>query len=89
MREEVPGELPAGVREKLIALTAEFGLHYAAADFIVTPGEKHVFLEINAAGEWFWLQERAGLPIAQAIADVLTSAPGARRINRRLFCGDL
>jgi hypothetical protein len=30
-----------------------------------------VFLEVNAGGEWFWLQRTPGLPIADAIARVL------------------
>jgi glutathione synthase/RimK-type ligase-like ATP-grasp enzyme len=66
-----PYQLPAQVESSLLALTAEFGLNYAAADFIVTPGGEHVFLEINAGGEWFWLQRAPGLPIAEALADTL------------------
>ena len=35
---------------------------------------QHWFLELNPNGEWGWLQ-RAGLPIAAALAEVLTGAP--------------
>lgn len=73
-----PYELPGEVEAKLLDLATYFGLNYAAADFIVTPDDRHVFLEINACGEWFWL-ERAGLPIADAIAEVLVE-PAARRV---------
>lgn len=72
-------ELPEAVRRPLVALTAAFGLRYAAADFIVTPEGRIVFLEINAAGEWFWLQERPGLPIAEHIAALL---------DEKARCGD-
>lgn len=38
-----------------------------------------MFLEINAAGEWFWLQERPGLPVAEHIAALLNekARPGS------------
>lgn len=70
--------LPAPTEQALLALVRSFGLHYAAADFIVTPEGELVFLEINAGGEWFWLDEHvegsAGLPIAAAIARWLARA---------------
>ena len=64
-----PYQLPSEVEEGLLQLTAHLGLNYGAADFIVTPEGQHVFLEVNAGGEWFWLQRV--LPIAEAIADLL------------------
>jgi MvdD-like protein with pre-ATP grasp domain len=66
-----PYELPEPVRRGLLAVMEDFGLNYGAADFIVTPEGRHVFLEINAGGEWFWLQRNPGLPIADALAAVL------------------
>lgn len=67
----VPYALPRPIERALLKLTKSFGLNYAAADFVVTPKGKHVFLEFNAGGEFFWLQRRPGLPIVQALADVL------------------
>jgi hypothetical protein len=66
-----PYTLPKSVERGLLRLTKWFGLNYAAADFIVTPDGRHVFLEINAGGEFFWLQRTPGLPIVEALADVL------------------
>lgn len=68
-----PFELPSEIQDKLIQLVRSFGLNYAAADFVVTPDDRYVFLEINAAGEWFWLQHSPGLPIAEAIANLLVN----------------
>jgi glutathione synthase/RimK-type ligase-like ATP-grasp enzyme len=64
-----PYSLPPAIEESLLRVTQSFGLNYAAADFIVTPDGRHVFLEINAGGEWFWLQRI--LPIAESLAEVL------------------
>jgi hypothetical protein len=63
--------LPADIERGLVALLAELGLNYGAADFVVTPDGKHVFLEVNAVGEYFWLDRVH--PISEAIADVLTA----------------
>ncbi len=65
-------ELPRDVEARLLRYMDHFGLTYGAADFIVTPDDRHVFLECNPAGEWFWLQRAPGLAIAEAMADVLT-----------------
>jgi hypothetical protein len=46
-------------------------LNYGALDLIVTPGGEHVFLEVNPVGEFWWLERWAGLPISEAIADLL------------------
>lgn len=66
-----PYQLPTAVERGLLKLTKWFGLNYAAADFIVTPRGRTVFLEINAGGEFFWLQRTPGLPIVEALAEVL------------------
>jgi D-alanine-D-alanine ligase-like ATP-grasp enzyme len=49
-------------------------LEIAGFDFILTPEGEMVFLEINAAGQWAWVQETTGLPIAAAIARRLAAA---------------
>ncbi|MBV9211538.1 MAG: MvdD family ATP-grasp ribosomal peptide maturase [Acidobacteria bacterium] len=66
-----PYELPREVEEKILRLMDYFVLNYGAIDIIVTPDGRHVFLEINPVGEFFWLERFPGLPIADAIADVL------------------
>jgi MvdD family ATP-grasp ribosomal peptide maturase len=66
-----PYTLPQDVEEKLLKLMANFGLNYGAIDIIVTPDNRYVFLEVNPVGEFFWLERCPGLPISQAIAQVL------------------
>ena len=66
-----PYQLPGEFEEKILRLMDYFGLNYGAIDIIVTPDGRHVFLELNPSGEFFWLERTPGLPISQAIADVL------------------
>jgi MvdD family ATP-grasp ribosomal peptide maturase len=64
-------ELPREIEERLLKLMDRFGLNYGAIDMILTPENRYIFLEINPAGEFFWLEESPGLPISKAIADLL------------------
>ena len=66
-----PYQLPLEVEEKIRRLMDYFSLNYGAIDIILTPDEKHVFLELNPCGEFFWLERAPGLPISEAIADLL------------------
>lgn len=66
-----PATLPDEVAARLLDLVRALGLVYGAADVIVTPDGRHVFLEVNPAGEWGMLERDAGLPIAAALADAL------------------
>jgi hypothetical protein len=65
-------QLPPQTESSLLALVEDFGLNYAAADFVLTADDRLVFLEINAGGEWLWLRSHHNLPIDLALAEVLT-----------------
>lgn len=79
----VPHELPVDIADKLRALATLEGLNYGAADLLVDADGTHHFLELNPAGEWGWMEKACGLPIAEAIAEVLVE-PTARRVSEWL-----
>ena len=64
-------ECPHPVAEGIRGYLAASGLVYGAFDFVVGPDGRWTFLECNGAGQWGWLAEECGLPIAEAIADEL------------------
>jgi ATP-grasp ribosomal peptide maturase len=66
-----PVELPPPVLGKLRAYAQRMRLRFLAADIIVTPAGDYVFLEANPNGQWAWIEDATGLPIAAAIADAL------------------
>ncbi len=72
-----PYALPAPVVVKLRMLLDRLGLVYGAIDLRLTPDGRHVFLEVNPAGQYLWVEIEAGLPISAAIARWLaTGAAG-------------
>lgn len=66
-----PYQLPKEAEEGLLKVVSDFGLNYAAADFVLTRDDRLVFLEINAGGEWLWLSTHVGLGVDKAIAELL------------------
>jgi len=74
--------LPEPVQERLLALVHRLGLRYGAADFRVAPDGDHVFLEVNPAGQWLFVEYATGQQIAAALADLLVRLDRARVDDR-------
>ena len=70
-----PTELPAELQTSILTLMGHLGLWYGAIDLIYTPSGEYCFLEVNAAGEYFWLDRLCGHRISQSIADLLFDPP--------------
>jgi len=64
-------DLPADLTDKLLALMERLGLVYGAIDVRRTPDGEYYFFEVNTAGEFLFIEDRTGQPIARAIADWL------------------
>jgi glutathione synthase/RimK-type ligase-like ATP-grasp enzyme len=69
-----PVELPQEIEALLRRLVSHLRLRYAAIDLRRRPGGEHVFLELNPAGQWLFVEERTGQPIAAAVAELLMGA---------------
>ncbi|MFI2348669.1 ATP-grasp ribosomal peptide maturase [Streptomyces sp. NPDC019443] len=66
-----PVPLPTGVEKALTAHLEHFGLASGSFDLCITrDGDLH-WLELNPNGQWGWLEDETGLPIASAFADLL------------------
>jgi len=64
-------KLPRAIRASCVRLVESMGLVTGALDFLIDSDNKFLFLEINPAGEWGWLERDLGFPISDAIADEL------------------
>lgn len=73
-----PYELPEDIKEKLLRLMDVYQINYGAVDIIVNPEGDYYFLEINSAGEYFWLDRLLQGQISAHIAKVLVGAAPRR-----------
>jgi glutathione synthase/RimK-type ligase-like ATP-grasp enzyme len=64
-------ELPGDLADMLRALLKRLGLVYGAIDLRRTPEGEYYFFEVNTAGEFLFVEDRTGQPIARALADWL------------------
>ncbi|OPG12005.1 MvdC/MvdD family ATP grasp protein [Microbispora sp. GKU 823] len=66
-----PHRLQEEIADRCLALMDRLGLLYGAVDLIVTPDDRHVFLEVNPNAQWLWVENMTGLPISEAVCDLL------------------
>jgi glutathione synthase/RimK-type ligase-like ATP-grasp enzyme len=71
----LPHDLPDEVAERCLRLVAELGLSYGAIDLVLTPDGRYVFLEINPNGQYLWIEHATGMPISDAMCDLLLGLP--------------
>jgi hypothetical protein len=64
-------QLPREIERLCVELVAQLGLLYGAIDMVLTPDGRYVFLEINPNGQYLWIEDATGLPISEAICDLL------------------
>lgn len=64
---EPPAEVDAGVRK----LMNRLDLKYGALDFVVSPDGTWTFLEINAGGQYGWIEHHTEAPLTAQLADLL------------------
>jgi len=67
-----PYDLPEEIKSKCLELMRRLKLNYGAIDLILSKDGQYVFLEINCAGQYLWIEERTNLPISESLAKLLT-----------------
>lgn len=63
--------LPDALVDRLHRLMDRFGLLYGAIDLRLAPNGDYVFLEINPAGQWLFVEVATGQPVARSMARLL------------------
>lgn len=66
-----PYILPPDIQRRLLDFMDAYSLNYGAIDLILTPDDQYYFLEVNPAGEYFWLDRLCDHAISRQIAAVL------------------
>lgn len=68
-------EPPAEVIDSVRKLMTEMSLIYGALDFVIGSDESWTFLEINAGGQYGWIEQETGAPLTAQLADLLMRGP--------------
>lgn len=76
-----PCELPTEVEGRLRDLMDRLGLRYGAIDMRLRPDGAYVFLEINPAGQWLFIEEATKQPIAASLARLLVEHDAGSRVR--------
>lgn len=66
-----PAALPAPVKAACRRILKALNLAYGAIDLIVTPEQEYVFLEVNPSGQFLWIDFELGLPLLDALSEML------------------
>ncbi|MGH3718974.1 MAG: MvdC/MvdD family ATP grasp protein [Pseudonocardiaceae bacterium] len=61
-----PEQIIAGIRLLMV---------FGALDFVITPADEWVLLEINPTGQYGFIEHATGAPLSAQLADLLTGAP--------------
>lgn len=64
-------ELPPQVEQLCVDLMTSLGLVFGCFDFIVTPDQEHVFLEINEMGQFLFVERYTAQPLIDAFSEFL------------------
>ncbi len=74
--------LPDEIVAKLHAFMGALGLIYGAIDMRLTPEGEYVFLEVNPAGQWLFIEQRTGQPITAALVERLLKTDRAAKSSQ-------
>jgi glutathione synthase/RimK-type ligase-like ATP-grasp enzyme len=68
----IPIKLDNAVAEQCIRIVDSFGLKCGSIDFVINDNDSLTFLEVNAIGDWYWIESGTGLPITEAVVDLIS-----------------
>lgn len=66
-----PHDLPDEIRRGLVLLVRKLGLDYGCIDLRLRPDDRYVFLEINPAGQFLFIEIDTGQPLIQSLVELL------------------
>jgi hypothetical protein len=64
-------DLPDRLEKALLSYLDHLGLVSGSFDLAVDRDGEHHWLELNPNGQWGWLEEKTGLEMSAAFADLL------------------
>ena len=63
--------MPEVLNKQLLRFMKEMGIVYGAIDLRLRPDGEYVFLEVNTAGQWLFMEDPTEMPITQTLTRTL------------------
>lgn len=79
-----PYQLPEKIKSKLISLFETLDLNIGSVDFILTPDNKYIFLEVNPVGQIGGYSRRTGYNIEKQIATKIVEIDEKNKFDRKI-----
>lgn len=77
-----PIKIPLDIENKCISLMQSLGIVFGCFDFIVTPSDEYVFLEVNPMGQFLWIEEiLPALKLADKFCEFLLTSESKRQVE--------
>lgn len=76
-------DVDTGIEERLRAVMKELGLEFGVCDLLVRRDGEVVFLEVNETGRFLFVQDATGLPVLEALVDLLAGFRAGRPVEPR------
>jgi glutathione synthase/RimK-type ligase-like ATP-grasp enzyme len=64
-------QISQSLTDACVSLVRSYGLRFGAIDLIEDSGGNYWFLELNPNGQWAWIERETGLPMRQALVNLL------------------
>jgi len=64
-------QLPDFIVVKIHEMLRRMDLVFGCFDFILTPNDEFVFLELNPNGQWYFVEEGTGMPLLDSFTEML------------------
>ncbi|SJL19874.1 hypothetical protein PGIN_3-3_00944 [Porphyromonas gingivalis] len=67
----LPFQLPKNIEDKVVDLMAELSLNTGSIDFILTPENEYIFLEVNPTGQFGMVDYSCNYGLHEKVANIL------------------
>lgn len=64
-------ECPDDIKSNCLSMLENYHLNFGTFDYIVTPENEWIFLELNPNGQWLWLEEALNLDMSEKLITYL------------------
>jgi glutathione synthase/RimK-type ligase-like ATP-grasp enzyme len=65
-------DLPRSLASMVRNLVGRLGLVFGCIDFVQAADGRLLFLEINPSGQWYWIEQRTGQPLLEAMVRLIS-----------------